>query len=304
MMTAMEPRRQGLRRSKLVAKGGTWESVSAAHASDADIVHIELEAGFSEEMRPSAVANARRALIELDWSGKEAWVRFRHIDTPATVDEIRTVLPGLPQLVYCAKVRSPADIVKLDRIISGLEAELGMIVGSTQIGAVIERVEALAQVEAIAAASPRMGAIMFGANDMSLDFGYRRTGVVGQDEETIFIRSRMVMAGRLAKIDIIDAAYMDRADLAAGASDAAFSARMGFTGKNALTAAQVTGIHQAFTPTIPEQAWAREVLAAAAQSDPALRLVDGDPVDPRDIRRAEVLIGRVLLPADNSSQCH
>ncbi len=304
MTAASEPRCRSLRRSKLVAKGGTWNGLLAAHGSGADIVHIELEAGFSEDERPSAVTNARRALDELDWSGTEAWVRFRHIDTPATVEEMRLILPGRPQLVYCAKVKSADDIVKLDRTVTVLEAELGIMPGSTQIGAVIERVEALAQVEAIAAASPRMGAIMFGANDMSLDFGYRRTGVVGQDEETLFIRSRMVMAGRLAKIDIIDAAYMDRADLTAGAADAAFSARMGFTGKNALTAAQVTGIHQAFTPTIREQAWAREVLAAAAQSDPALRLVDGDPVDPRDIRRAEVLIGRASLPSSTTSQCH
>lgn len=267
----------------------------AAHASDADIVHIELEAGFPEQDRQAAVTNARRALDELDWSGKEAWVRFRHIDTSATIEEMRAVLPGRPHLVYCAKIRSAADIVKLDHAVTALEAELGISPGSTQIGAVIERVVALAQVETIAAASPRMGAIMFGANDMSLDFGFRRTGVVGQDEETLFIRSRMVMAGRLAGIDIVDAAYMDRTDLSAGAADAAFSARMGFTGKNALDAAQVEGIHRAFIPTAREQAWAQEVLAAAAQPDPELRRVDGDLLEPRDIHRAEILVKRAII---------
>lgn len=293
----------GLRRSKLVAKGGTWDGLLAAHASAADIVHIELEGGFPEHARPVAVANARRALDELDWSGREAWVRFRHIDTPDTVEEMRAVLPGRPHLVYCAKVRSTADIVTLDDVVSSLEVELGIAVGSTQIGAVIERVAALAQVEAIAAASPRMGAIMFGANDMSLDFGYRRTGVVGQDEETIFIRSRMVMAGRLAGIDIVDAAYMDRDDLVAGAEDAVFSARMGFSGKNALTPEQVAGIHKAFIPTNRELAWAQEVIAAAARTDPALRLVDGDPLDPREIRRAEMLVGRAADQNQFVSQC-
>jgi citrate lyase subunit beta/citryl-CoA lyase len=282
----------GLRRSKLVIKGGTWDGLLAAHASMADVVHIELEGGFAEDMRPAAVTNARRALEELDWSDREAWVRFRHVDTPAARDELRAVLPGRPHLVYCAKVRGARDIRRLDELVSDLEAELGIEAGLTRIGAVIERVVALAEVEDIAAASPRMSAIMFGANDMSLDFGYRRTGVVGQDEETLFIRSRMIMAARLAKIDVIDAACMSQDDLAASETDAIFSARMGFTGKNALSPAQVAGIHRAFAPTPRELAWADEVLAAAAQPDPALRLVDGDPLDPGDLQRAEMLSRR------------
>ena len=69
------------------------------------------------------------------------------------------------------------------------------------------------------------------------------------DHETLYIRSRMVLAGRLAKIDVIDAAYMNRADPASGEADAEFSARMGFTGKTALSAEQIAGIHRAFVPT-------------------------------------------------------
>jgi citrate lyase subunit beta / citryl-CoA lyase len=285
-------RKRGLRRSKLVAKGGTWETISAANASAADIIHIELESGFPQERRPAAVEAACRALAEMDWSGKEAWVRFRHIDAPGTADELARVLVGRPHLVYCAKVKSPEDILKLDRTVSRLEADIGIPPGSTQIGAVIERIEALNQVEAIAAASPRMGAIMFGANDMSLDFGYRRTGIVGMDHETLYIRSRMVLAGRLAKIDVIDAAYMNRADPASGEADAEFSARMGFTGKTALSAEQIAGIHRAFVPTARELAWARAVLAAAVEENEALRLVDDDPIDDSDILRARVLIAR------------
>ena len=258
-------RKRGLRRSKLVVKGGTWEAIATANASAADIVHIELEAGFPPEYRAAAVETTRRALTEMDWSNKEAWVRFRQIDTAETLAELAYVLGGRPHLVYCAKVKSTADILRLDQAVSRYEGENGIAPGSTQIGAVIERIEALGDVEAIAAASPRMGAIMFGANDMSLDFGYRRTGVVGVDHETLYIRSRMVLAGRLAKIDIIDAAFMDRNDIESSDADAQFSARMGFTGKSALSGDQIAGIHRAFVPTPKELAWAREVLAAAAQ---------------------------------------
>ncbi|WP_165820206.1 CoA ester lyase [Microvirga sp. KLBC 81] len=290
MTTAI--RKRGLRRSKLVAKGGTWKAIAAANASAADIVHIELESGFPPEARAAAVETTRMALTEMDWSGKEAWVRFPHIDAPETKTHLAYVLGGRPHLVYCAKVKSVDDILRLDEAVSRGEDENGIEPGSTQIGAVIERIEALSNVEAIAAASPRMGAIMFGANDMSLDFGYRRTGIVGVDHETLYIRSRMVLAGRLAKIDIIDAAFMNRNDIESSDADAQFSARMGFTGKNALSADQIPGIHRAFVPTPKELTWAREVLAAAAHEDVSLRLIDGDPIEAFDILRAETLIAR------------
>jgi citrate lyase subunit beta/citryl-CoA lyase len=282
----------GLRRSKLVAKGGTWQVIAAAATSCADIVHIELEASLGHVPRAEAVETVRRSLEEMDWSGKEAWVRFRHVDAPGTAEEIARVLPGRPHLVYCAKVRTAEDIRKLDRVVSEAEDMLEIPQGSTQIGAVIERVEALAQVEAIAAASPRMGALMFGANDMSLDFGYRRSGIPGEDDETLMIRSRMVLAGRLAKIDILDCAYMNRGDHDGAELDAQYSARLGFTGKNALTTDQLEGIHRAFVPVDRELIWAREVVVAAAHPDPAQRLVDDDPIDEADLRRAQILIAR------------
>jgi citrate lyase subunit beta / citryl-CoA lyase len=285
-------RARGLRRSKLVAKGGTWEAMAAANASQADIVHIELESGFPSEARAVAVTNARRALDEMDWSGKEPWVRFRHVDMAETLDELSRIIAGRPTLVYCAKMKSAEELVRLDQAVSRLEEENGIERGSIQIGAVIERIESLRNVEAIAAASPRMGAIMFGANDMSLDFGYRRSSSPGIAYETLYIRGKMVLAGRLAKIDIIDAAYMGHADLDASEADAQFSARLGFTGKTALTASQVPGINRAFVPVEKELAWAREVVAASRAAVGGPIIVDEDVLDQSDLRRAEILLRR------------
>jgi citrate lyase subunit beta/citryl-CoA lyase len=279
-----------------VAKGGTWDAIAAANASGADIIHIELESGFDPGYRPTAVEVTRRAITEMDWSGKEAWVRFRHVDAAETLTDLATILGARPDLVYCAKVKSADDIRKLDQAVTRYEDENGVEPGSTQIGAVIELVEALANVEAIAAASPRMGAIMFGANDMSLDFGYRRTNTPELEYETLYIRSRMVLAGRLAKIDIIDAAYMDRADLEASEAGARFSARMGFTGKTALAPEQIAGIHRAFVPTDKELLWAREVISAAESPNGSFQLIDGDTVSGTDLLRADTLLKRATYP--------
>lgn len=284
--------RRSLRRSKLVVKGGVWDKIVAAHGSGADIIHLELEAGFDESHRDEAIRTTRRALDELDWANQEAWVRFRHISNEETPAEIRYILAGRPQLVYCAKVRCAQDVQQLSAVVDGCEHELGIAHGSTQVGAVIERVEALDHIKAIAMATSRMGAIMFGANDMALSFGYRRTGTAGIDYETLYIRSLMVLAARLARIDVLDAAFMDRNDAAGGEADAAFTARLGFTGKTAIAGEQIAGIHRAFIPTAKELDWAHEVASAAQKEDATQRLLDGEPVHPADIERARILFGR------------
>lgn len=291
-MKSSSPKGRSLRRSKLVAKGGAWEAIAAANASGADVIQIELESGFPPEHRPAALEATCRSLRELDWSRTEAWVRFRHVDLPETERELAAVIKERPQLVYCAKVKTADDLHKLDRIVSRYENEYGIEPGSIQIGAVIERLEGLKNVEAIAKATPRMGAIMFGANDMSLDVGYRRTNQPELEYETLYIRSQILIAGRLARIDVFDAAYMDRADLEGSEAGARFSARMGFTGKTALAAAQVAGIHKAFVPTQRELEWARAVMAAANGPDGTFGLVDDDVIDVADVARAKVLIAR------------
>jgi citrate lyase subunit beta/citryl-CoA lyase len=295
-MTAPKRGNKSLRRSKLVARGGTWDAIAAANASGADIIHIELESGFAAEYRPTAVEVTKRAIAEMDWSEKEAWVRFRHVGAAETLTDLATILSAKPDLVYCAKVKSADDIRKLDQAVTRYEDENGVEPGSTQIGAVIELVEALANVEAIAAASPRMGAIMFGANDMSLDLGYRRTGTPELEYETLYIRSRMVLAGRLASIDIIDAAYMDRTDIEGSEAGARFSARMGFTGKTALSPGQIAGIHRAFVPTEKELLWAREIISASESPNGPFQLIDGDAVSASDLLRAETLLKRAAHP--------
>lgn len=278
-----------LRRSKLVMKGGNWDAIRAVHGSDADVIHLELEAGFDESIRDQVVATTLRALRELEWTHKEAWVRFRHIDNPATLSELERILQGQPQLVYCAKTRCSADIVKLDEAVTQIERKLGLPVGRTQIGTVIENVEALADVDAICSASPRMGAIMFGANDMSLSFGYRRMGAPADAPETYYIRSRMVHAARLAKIHVFDAAHMGRSDLEGGERDADFSARFGFTGKTALNADQIPGIHRAFIPTDSEILWADAILKAeqAAMGGPVI--FEGDVLGDAELEWAKTL---------------
>ena len=286
---------KSLRRSKLIVPGDNWDFIVKARNSGADIVHIDLEDGVAPQSQDAARANVCRAMAEFSWDRQEVWVRIDHVNVESSRADLEAVVSGKPDLIYMAKTQTAEDMVQLDAIVGKLEAEAGIAAGSIQIGAVIERIRALHHVEAIAAATPRMGAIVFGVADMANEFGYRQSLQPGADYETLYIRSRMILAARLAGIDVIDAPFTRFKDVENSEVDARFSARLGFTGKSAISPRQIGGIHRAFSPTEQELAWARKVMEAAynaREHSIAVATVDGEMVDKPHFIKAERLLAR------------
>ena len=286
-------RAHSLRRSKLIVPGDRWDMICKAQTSGADIVHIDLEDGIAPQSKAAARDVVLRALSELDWSKQEVWIRVNHFSHEDTAADLAAAVKGQPNLIYMAKTQSAADMHKLDTMVSELEAKAGIETNAIAIGAVIERIRALHNVEEIAAATPRMGAIVFGVADMANEFGYRQSLLPGADYETLYVRSRMVLAAKLAGIDVIDAPFPVYKDLEGNEVDSRFSARLGFTGKSAISPRQIEGIHRAFNPTEKELAWARQVAEAekaVTTTGAAIAVVDGEMVDkPHFVKAARIL---------------
>src|SRR5262249_40389946 len=144
------------------------------------------------------------------------------------------------------------------------------------------------RVEQIAAADPRMTALVLGTEDLSVEYGYRldRTG---DSLETLYLKSRCILAARVAAIDCIDAAHSYYRDLEGTRRAASWAARLGFTGKTCLSPRQVAPVNQAFSPTEEEIAWAGNVLEAldeAAVDDLSVAVADGMMVDAPHARQA------------------
>ena len=285
--------KRSLRRSKLIVPGDKWELICKAHACGADIIHLDLEDGVTPQGRSLARETVTRALRELQWTAQEAWVRIGHFSEDGVKADLAAAVKGRPSLIYMAKVQGPEDMRRLDELVTLAEADAGIELGSIQIGAVIERIQALHNVEAIAAANSRMGAIVFGVADMANEFGYRQSLLPGQDYETLYARSRMILAARLAGIDVIDAPFPLFRDLESSEIDARFSARLGFTGKSAISPRQIEGIHRAFSPTEEELAWARKVLEAEKGGE-AISVVDGEMVDKPHFLKAQRIVARAV----------
>ena len=306
-MPKLYPRKTSLRRTQLITPcDDAWDMMNKAARSGTDIVRLELEDGVVPARKAEARKWCLRGLQEIDWGDKEVWVRITHFDFGYAEDDIDTLVQGQPNVILMGKAQGPEDMLRLDKMVTEAEQRHGVPVGTVKIGCVIERIRAVARVEELASCTPRMSMMCCGLDDLSNEYGYRLTRLPADALETLYVRSRVVLAARLAGITALDYPYLKYRDLESSEIDARFSARLGFHGKQILSPRQVPGVHRAFAPTEKELAWATSILDAvgkeAAGSTAAVFVVNGEMIDAPHIIQARRIVERARLAETDKAQ--
>jgi citrate lyase subunit beta/citryl-CoA lyase len=259
-----------------------------------DAVILDLEDGVapsSKELARTQIA----AALERGGIQAETYLRINQIGTPWSADDIdETVRPGLHG-VCVPKVESVAEIETVAARLDAAERRQGIEVGSIRLMLAIESAVGLLRAAELAAASPRVSGLMFGAEDFALDLrlSVHRTA---EARELLYARSALVVAARSAQVGVVDGVFVDYDDLAGLQDDAGQARRLGFDGKSLFHPTQIDDINRIFSPTEDELAFAGEVVAAFeeanARGDGALA-VGGQLIDLPIVKRAQILLGRV-----------
>jgi citrate lyase subunit beta / citryl-CoA lyase len=120
----------------------------------------------------------------------------------------------------------------------------------------------------------------------------RDLNTTGGSSQTVYVRSHLVVCSRAAGIEPpIDSVFPRLDDDAELRSQAQFAHSLGFFGKSAIHPRQLPILHEVFTPSERELAWAHEVLAAfEAAGGAALRLPGGEFVDLPVAQRARAVL--------------
>ncbi|HEY0212429.1 MAG TPA: CoA ester lyase [Paenirhodobacter sp.] len=302
-MTQFTLRPQRLRRVQLAVPGSSEKMIRKAAASDADHVFLDLEDAVAPSQKVEARKNIVEAFNTLDWGKKTRCVRINDLSTKYTYEDIITVVTGARENVdtlMLTKVKSVSDVLFADTLLRQLEETLGL---QKRIGleALIEEVEGLQNVEAIAKSCDRLEALVFGMGDFSASMGVLITpdGKVGPYPGDVwhYSRFRMVMACRAAGIDPIDGPYADFRDPEGYTEECSRSLTLGCVGKWAIHPAQIELAIKAFSPDPQVVARARQLAAAyeqaKAQGLGAINF-EGTMVDVASIR----MFGAILKQAD------
>ena len=176
-----------------------------------------------------------------------------------------------PDFILLPKADSPGHLHILDRLLTAKGSNARLV-------GLIESARGLTDVEAIAAATPRLFGLMLGAADMAADLGTSTAWA-----PLVAARSRLVLACALAGVTPIDSPFFDVHDLDGLVQEATDAVSFGFVAKAAIHPHQVGPINQALTPSDQAVEHAKAVLAANIKG---VGVVDGQMVDEAIARKA------------------
>lgn len=295
-------------RSVLATPGSNPGMIAKALASDADVVMIDLEDAVTPEAKPGARAEVIAALREGDWRGRPRTFRINALDTPWFVRDLVEIVEGAVDaldLIVVPKVARPEDVVTIATILTALEAASGRA-APVGLEAQIESARGLANCEAIAAASPRLEALVFGPGDYAATVRMPLTAIGTLDHWDAaypghrwdYPLHRILVAARVAGLRAIDGPYADFRDLDGFRRSCLTARALGYDGKWCIHPDQVPIANEVFTPSAAEIAWAHDVLAANAAAERAGRgsfSLNGQMIDAASLRMARATLVRAGL---------
>jgi len=263
----MTTRPARLRRSQLSVPGSSEKMIAKAAASDADHVFLDLE----DAVAPSAKPGARKTIVEglnsLDWGRKTRCVRINDVTTSWCYEDVIEVVEGAGRnldTIMLTKAMRAADVQFVELLLNQLEAKL-KLTRPIGIEVLIEEAAGLQNVEAIAASSPRLEALIFGMGDYSASqqMNLRNWGSDGYPGDIFhYPRFRIAMAARAAGLDPVDGPFGNFRDENGYRREARYAHMLGFVGKWAIHPAQIAPALEIFSPGAEEVARARELAAA------------------------------------------
>jgi citrate lyase subunit beta/citryl-CoA lyase len=268
-MTTDRPLRS--RRSNLAVPGSSPKMLDKARGLAADQVFLDIEDAVAPIAKPDARKNIVAALNEGGFEGKVRTVRVNDWTTQWTYADVIEVVEGAGanlDAIMLPKVQTADQVVALDLLVTQLERSCGYDVGRIGIEAQIENALGLVNVDAIAAASPRVETIIFGPADFMASINMKNL-VVGEQPQGYdvgdayhYILMRILMAARAFGKQAIDGPYLQIRDVDGFRRVAGRAAALGFDGKWVLHPGQLDAANEVFSPRQEDYDHAENILDA------------------------------------------
>lgn len=283
-----------------------------------DLVHeVDVVLGNLEDAVPvDAKEAARDGFIAMartvDFGETGLWTRVNALDSPWFLDDVTRIVAAVGDrldVLMLPKVEDVADLHYIDRLLAQLEAKHGLR-KPILVHAILETARGVAQVEALAAASPRLHGMSLGPADLAASRGMKTTRVGGghpdyrvladpaadggarasaQQDPWHYTMARMVDACAANGIKPFYGPFGDFAD--ADACEAQFrnAFLLGCVGAWTLHPSQIGIAKRVFSPDPAEVAFARRILEAMPDGSGAV-MIDGKMQDDATWKQAKVIV--------------
>ncbi len=284
-------------RSFLFVPGDSDKKLARAASVPADALILDLEDSVAAAGKPAARERVREFIGGYRGRGaSQLWVRVNPLGGPEAGADLAAVIGAAPAGIVQPKTQSAEDVIRLGQQLDALEANHGLVVGSTRILPVAtETPAAIFSLGSYVRCGERLYGLTWGAEDLSAAVGATANKQPDGAWTSPYQLARSLClfgacAAGVAPIDTLFADFRDVAGLRAACADAR---RDGFTGKLAIHPDQVDVINESFAPSAAEISWATEVVALF-QRNPGVGALalDGQMVDLPHLKQAERTLAR------------
>ncbi|HPS41738.1 MAG TPA: CoA ester lyase [Anaerolineaceae bacterium] len=280
------------RRAMMYVPGNDLHKIEKAAALNVDAVILDLEDGVAPGRKDEARQVIRHALESIDFGRTERFVRINALASGRGEADLQAIVPGTPDGILVPKVDDASIPDRVDQLLSSLEKEHRIEPGSISIAATIEGAIGFLNLRDICQSSPRLQALVFGAEDFTADTGITRTR---EAQELLLARSLLVLHGAAFGLSLIDMVQTAFSDMPLLEAECQRGTELGFTGKQVIHPAQVETVQRVFSPSEKAIAHALRVVESAHQAQSEGRgafALDGHMVDAPVVKRAENILRR------------
>jgi citrate lyase subunit beta / citryl-CoA lyase len=280
MSTPIRPRR-----SLLFMPASNERALEKARGLMADGLIFDLEDAVAPVAKERARSTLAAALEAGGYGARELVLRVNALDTPW----------GEADLAAAAAL--PIDAVLLPKVESAEQVRLALArleaLGASARPAVwcmIETPLGVLEIRQIAAASPRLAALVIGTSDLTKELRARHTS---DRMPLVTALGLVLLAARAYRLAILDGVHLDLADDAGFAAICRQGRDLGFDGKTLIHPKQIDDANAAFAPDPEAVAWSRRVIAAHMAAEArreGVVLVDGRLIENLHVEEARRLL--------------
>ncbi|MEG9862609.1 MAG: CoA ester lyase [Parvularculales bacterium] len=282
-------------------------------AGKVDVLLGNLEDAIPIEAKEAAREGFIECVRTTDFAGTGLWTRVNALNSPWALDDILRITGEVGDkldVIMLPKVEGPWDIHYLDQLLAQLEAK-HKIETPILIHAILETAQGVANVESIAAASPRMHGMSLGPADLAASRGMKTTRVGGghpfygvladasdnsdaprpfyQQDLWHYTVARMVDACLSCGIRPFYGPFGDFSDEAACEAQFRNAFLQGCVGAWSLHPTQIEIARRVFSPAVEEVQLAKRILEAMPDGSGAVML-DGKMQDDATWKQARVIM--------------
>ncbi len=286
------------RRSLLYMPGSNPRALEKARELPADGLIFDLEDAVAPEEKESARTIVAAALAEGGYGGRELVIRVNAIDTPWGHADLAAAATMPIDAVLLPKIESPDRVALSVSLLDAFGAPEGRA-----IWCMLETPRGILYAREIAAASPRLAALVLGTSDLAKDLHALPT----HDRLPLITSlSLAILAARAHGLAVLDGVHLDLSDDEGFAAACRQGRELGFDGKTLIHPKQIAAANTAFAPTPEEIEWSRRIIAAhseAAAAGKGVVLVEGRLIENLHVENARRLLALAdqieRLPREN-----